>query len=58
MSDPTHWVKLRLTEMLCELESRVERHDNRSWVVNKMALQEYKDGIKYIKELLKQKGLK
>src|SRR5690606_37364984 len=52
MPKPTHWLKLKLTEMLVELENRVDRHNSSSWIVNNDALQEYKDGIIYIKKLL------
>jgi len=52
MPKPTHWLKLKLTEMLVELENRVDRHNSGSWIVNDDALQEYKDGIIYIKQLL------
>ena len=52
MPKPTHWLKLKLIEMLVELESRVDRHYNGSWIVNDKALQEHKDGVSYIKQLL------
>ena len=52
MPKPTFWLKLKLTEMLVELESRVDRHYSGYWIVNDEALQEYKNGVIYLKQLL------